>query len=457
MWIRYSHTMKHSNFKYLTYNYNNTFLRIYMIIHVVQPGETIQTISNLYNMPIAQLILDNDITNPENLVIGQTIVIVYPKTTYVIQEGDTLYNIAEKYGVSSIQLLRNNPFLSDQEYLYSGESIVINYEDAKIRNIATTGYAYPFINKKLLKKTLPYLTYLTIFNYQVTREAELVDIDDKEIIQLAKDYGVAPMMLISTLTNKGVEDPQVSNNVMQSIELQDKLFDNVINKLKEKGYSGLNIYIQFLTEDNRLLVENFITRFSKRLHEEGFRVIITVSPIMHIERTTVALEKVDYTILGQTVDGILFLTYEWGFSYGPPASATPLNLKKQILDYAVNIVPPDKLFIGFSIIGYDWQLPYIPGESQANSITTEAAIQIASDKGSPIKYNDIAQAPYFFYEVGGEDLHVVWFKDARSISAVLGLMDGYNLNGMTIWHIMYYFCQMWFIINTQYEIDRVEI
>lgn len=427
-----------------------------MIIHVVKPGETIQTISNLYHIPAAQLIQDNGITNPTNLAVGQTIVVVYPKTTYVIQDGDSLNSIADKFGVSPILILQNNPHLSDQDYLFPGQSIVISYEDAKIRKIVTSGYAYPYINLNTLKKTLPYLTFLTIFNYRVTREGELVDIDDEKIIQTAKSYGVAPMMLISTLTDKGVADPQVSNNVIHSIELQDKFFENVINKLKEKGYYGLNIYLQFLTEDNRPLVETYITRFSKRLHEEGFRVILTVTPITRIEKTTIALEKVDYSNLIKVIDGILFLTYEWGFSYGPPASATPINIQKEVLDYAVTIVPPEKLFFGFSIMGYDWQLPYIPGESRANAITTEVAIDIASYSGVPIRYNTVSQAPYYFYTQREDELHIVWFNDARTISAIMSLIDEYHLEGTSIWNIMFYFTQMWFIINTQYEIDKVE-
>ncbi len=427
-----------------------------MIIHVVQPGETLQTIANLYNMPTEQLIQDNGITNPTNLATGQTIVVVYPKITYVIQDGDTLYGIADKFGVSPIQLLRNNPFLSDKEYIYPGESIVISYEDTKIRNIVTSGYAFPFIDRNVLKKTLPFLTYLTVFNYRVTRDGELVAIDDDEIIQLAKDYGVAPMMLISTLNDKGVADPIVSSNVLNNIELQDRLFETVINKLKEKGYSGLNIYSQFLTEENRPFVERYITRFFKLLHEEGFRLILTISPITNLESATVELEKVDYTILGQNVDGILFLDYKWVFSYGPPASVTPVNIIKKLLDFAVTIVPLDKLFLGFSVMGYDWPLPYIPGDSRATVITTEESIEIASYKGIPIKYNEVSQAPYFFYTQEKEDLHIVWFKDARSINAIMGLVNDYKLEGTSIWNIMYFFSQMWFIINTQYEIDRIE-
>ena len=106
-------------------------------------------------------------------------------------------------------------------------------------------------------------------------------------------------------------------------------------------------------------------------------------------------------------------------------------------------------------MGYDWSLPYIPGESKATVITTEISIDIASYKGIPIKYNEISQAPYFFYTQNDDTLHIVWFKDARSINAIMGLINDYELKGTSIWNIMYYFPQMWFVINTQYEIDRI--
>jgi len=46
-----------------------------MIIHVVQPDETLKSISDYYKIPVDRLILENGITNPANLAIGQTIVI----------------------------------------------------------------------------------------------------------------------------------------------------------------------------------------------------------------------------------------------------------------------------------------------------------------------------------------------------------------------------------------------
>lgn len=427
-----------------------------MTIHVVKEGETLKSISDTYQIPVERLILENGITNPNNLVVGQTVVIVYPLVTYTVQEGETLLQIANKNNVTVIQLLRNNPYLADREIIYPGETIVISYDTNKIRTIATSGYAYSFINKDILKKTLPFLTYLTVFNYRVVERGVLIDIDDREIIALAKAYGVAPMMMISTISEKGTGSSEVAYHIYENPEYQENLFSNVVNMLKAKGYYGLNIYLQFLRPENRTLVDNYIKRFSQRVREAGFRILITVSPRVYYDGTSITFEKIDYSTIAQNVDGMLFLSYDWAYSFGPPASATPINIVKEVLDYVITVVPPEKIFLGFPVIGYDWQLPFIPGETIAKAITTDTAIELAALANVAIQYNETSQAPYYFYTNEIQELHIVWFKDARSINALASLVPQYNLQGISIWNIMRFFAQMWFVINTQYDIERIE-
>jgi len=174
-----------------------------MIIHVVQPGETINSIADKYEILADRLILDNDLTNFKDLVVGQTIVVAIPLQTYVVQEGDILMNIASKHGVTLLQLYRNNPFLSDRKFIYPGETLVISYHN-NAKKISTNGYAFEFIDKDILKKTLPFLTYLSIFGYRFLENANIEEINDTEIIKMAKDYGVAPIMVLSTSTLQGV-------------------------------------------------------------------------------------------------------------------------------------------------------------------------------------------------------------------------------------------------------------
>ncbi len=426
-----------------------------MMIHVVQSGETIDFIARKYNVPKERMIRENGIKNPENLVIGQTIVITYPKRTYLVKEGDSLRSISEKEGISLKELIRNNPFLINREFIYPGETLIISFETKKSRSIVTNGYAYPYINKDTLKKTLPYLTYLTVFNYRITEDGELVDIEDSEIILSAKDYGVAPLMLISTLTEQGTGNRKAMNQILEDACLQDKLINNISDMLKRKGYYGLNIYIQYLTECNQPLIEIFVKRLTDRLHGEGFRVELTLTPRPILERTDIYLEDIDYTNLSQFVDTLQLLSYEWGYSYGPPACVTPINLARAVLDFTIRQVAPETILLGIPVIGYNWNLPYIIGESKANAITAENAIRIAETAGVPIQFSDISQAPYFFYENYNGELHIVWFKDARSINALLHLIPEYELQGVSIWNIMNYFSQLWLIINVNFDIENV--
>jgi spore germination protein len=427
-----------------------------MIIHVVQPGETINSISALYNIPVGRLILENGINNPDNLVIGQTIVIVQPELVYAIQAGDTLLSIAEQHDVSVMDLLRNNPYLSDREYIYPGETIVISYQTNKIRTIATSGYAFPYINRAVLRKTLPFLSYLTIFNYRVTSEGDImIDDDDSELIQLAKNYGVAPMMFISTFTREGTSSSEVIFNILNNLEVQDQVIDNTLSILKSKGFYGVNIYAEYINLENIDIVADYLKRAADIFHAEGYRVLITVTPQMNLDSQMISFDKLDYSKLAESVDAVVFASYEWGRSFSFPSSIAPVNVLRGLLDFAVKIVPPEKIFIGLITIGYDWQLPYVPGASVANAITPESAIQIAAEYGATIQFNEAAQAPYFYYMDGEQQLHVIWFKDARSYEAIAGLVPEYGLQGLSIWTIMNFNTQMWFVINTEYDIEKV--
>lgn len=199
-----------------------------MVIHVVKQGETIFSIAKDYDTTPNRIIEDNELTNPNNLIVGQTLVILYPKRTYTVEEGDTLLDVAQKNGVSVITLLQNNPGLVDFPYLYVGQQIVIEYQGNKIGAMEVNGYLYPFIDIDVLEKTLPYLTYITIFSYGFTSEGELVGIDDQNVINIARDYGVAPLMLISTLTNEGSFSNVLASQILNNIELQNRLIENIL-------------------------------------------------------------------------------------------------------------------------------------------------------------------------------------------------------------------------------------
>lgn len=310
----------------------------------------------------------------------------------------------------------------------------------------------------MLRKTLPFLTYLSIFNYRVTAEGDIIGIDDTEIIQIARQYGVAPIMLLSTLAESG--SLEIAFSIFYNQDLVDRLIDNILNILKTNGYYGLNVPFRYIDEDSRQVYDNYIKKLTSRLNNEGFPVFITLTPLTLYDENEITFDRVDYSGIGQVATGIIVLSYNWGYSFGPPAAVTSVFIARNFLDYAVTMIPPEKIYVGLPIIGYDWQLPYEIGVSRANSISTDSAIALAYEVGATIKYDETSQAPFFEYvdnSYGVPKRHIVWFKDARSVNTIVNLVPEYGFQGAGIWNIMNFFPQMWLVINSQYKIETVLI
>ena len=51
------------------------------------------------------------------------------------------------------------------------------------------------------------------------------------------------------------------------------------------------------------------------------------------------------------------MTYELGYTGGPPMAVAPLDKVRQVVDYALTEIPAEKLFLGVPVYGYDWPLP----------------------------------------------------------------------------------------------------
>lgn len=58
---------------------------------------------------------------------------------HTVAAGDTLRTVAEQYAVTINQLLRNNPQLNGLPTIYPGQTLVIDYEQAKQGEMAVNG------------------------------------------------------------------------------------------------------------------------------------------------------------------------------------------------------------------------------------------------------------------------------------------------------------------------------
>lgn len=426
-----------------------------MIIHVVQPGDTIYTIAKQYNTSPQKIIIDNELQTPNELVVGQTLVILEPDQVHIVQPGDTLESIAQRYGTTVIELLQINPQITHADSIFVGDPITITLAEEKRGPIYTIGYAYPNIDRTVLMKTLPYLTYLTLFTYGITPEGNLIEIEDEELIRIARDFGVAPLMLISTLTEEGTFSNELAHTILNDQTVQNNLIENVVKTMKEKQYYGLDIDFEYVLPEDKEEFVNFVQNMTNRLNQEGFTVLTALAPKISADQPGLLYEAHDYPALGAASNRVLLMTYEWGYTYGPAMAVAPVNKVREVLDYAVTEIPREKIYMGIPNYGYDFILPFVQGVSRADSVSNVEAVEIAKNVGATIQYDEASQAPFFnYYDEQGRQ-HQVWFEDARSILAKLDLFTEYGFEGVGYWNVMRYFPQNWLVTSSLYDIAKV--
>lgn len=423
-----------------------------MVIHVVSQGDTLYNIASKYNVALEDVISQNELDINKSLVVGQTIVVPTDNFLYQIQRGDTLFQISRKFGVSLDKLIESNPQIKDPAMINVGEVINIIDSNRKLREIEVNGYALTGINIDILRKTLPNLTYISIFSYQVNADGSYEDINDQEIINEARKFRVAPLMVITNITDSGFSS-ELASELLNNEENKSRLYQNILNTLREKGYYGVNIDFEYLFPKDKEVYNQFIKELSEFLNSNGYILTTALAPKNNINQSGLLYEAHDYEWHGNYVDRIILMTYEWGYLYGEPQAVSPIGPIKQVLDFAVTQIPSDKILMGMSNYGYDWSLPFIQG-TPAQTLSNNGAVDLARKVGSFIQFDEKTQSPYFTYYTP-TNKHIVWFDDARSYYARLKLVDEYNLAGVSYWTINQYYPQNWLIINDLYDIKKV--
>ena len=402
-----------------------------MTIHVVRAGESLRSVAAQYGVPAELLAGLNGIAEETPLAVGQTLVVRFPSEVHTVSAGETLYGIARRYGLSVRQLHQNNFALGGRSELTVGQPLVLAYTDTPLRTVGVNAYAYPSI------------------------DGALVPLDDGRLLAAAGRHRAAALLHLSTLTEEGQFSNERSSALLADEALQEALVQSILQTMREKGFYGLDVDFEYVRPYEREAYAAFVARLRETLAPLGYPVIVALAPKTSAAQRGLLYEAHDYALLGEAANAVFLMTYEWGYTYGPPMAVAPLPQVRAVLDYAVTELDPARVFLGVPLYGYDWPLPFVQGETRAQSVSPVQAVRQAVRLGAEIFYDETAQAPYYAYTDSAGREHIVWFEDARSIEAKLRLVDEYGLQGIGYWSLMRAFPQNWAVLSALYDIETL--
>ena len=324
--------------------------------------------------------------------------------------------------------------------------------------IIANGYLYPSVGPQVLQQVTPRLTYLSLFTYGVTPQGGLVPLEDRQLINGAWNGGAGPLMVVAAMDQEGRFDSNLASAVLQDPAVRRNLAQALADNVVQKGLAGVDFDFEFLSRADSLQYAALIRETKAELEKRDpqYRTMVALAPKTRDDQPGLLYEGHDYRALGEAADYAFLMTYEWGYTFGPPMAVAPLNRVREVVEYALTRIPSQKILLGIPNYGYDWTLPFVQGESRAEKIGNAEAVWRAQYYGVPILYDETAQSPYFFYQDRAGRQHEVWFENGPSIRAKLQLIAQYGLAGVSYWNLMDDWPVLWQEQEKLYETQKLD-
>ena len=281
---------------------------------------------------------------------------------------------------------------------------------------------------------------------EMREQGLLKSMNEKKFVEYCHRRGIKVIPLISNEFNKFHVHEMLSNNSIRQYHLE-----NIVNLVVENQYDGIDIDYEGMMKEDRNLYSYFLRDLAERLH--GYGKILSVAVHAKVSEPGGWDSNIahDYPAIGHVVDRVRIMAYDHHWSGGEPGCIQPLDWIEQIVNFAVTVIPPEKIYLGIGIYGIDW------GSPKDREAMYHDAVRIARENKSAIQWDLLSKENWFTYtEESTYSNRTVWFQDGKSFSYRWDLVRRYKLGGISFWRIGGEDPQTWRIIRADKDILKID-
>lgn len=279
---------------------------------------------------------------------------------------------------------------------------------------------------------------LSPFWYHVNENGELEAVknsEDEAVVEFAEDNDIP---LIPTISNSF--DGQKITGFLNDEARREAHVETIVDKVIEMDYDGIDIDYEGLLKEDEDVFSAFIKELSEALHDEDKLFTIAVMPKSEPMMPIFGERGQDWEELAKYVDEFRIMTYDYGWSGSVPRPVAPHYWVEEVVKYAVDHVPAEKIRLGVPFYAYAWSDNGEEGGKEFFSYTYETILDILDKYDVDVQYDPRERTNRLFYVSENEDRDVpapyeIWFENHVSLEPKLDLVQKYNLGGIAIWRL----------------------
>lgn len=268
------------------------------------------------------------------------------------------------------------------------------------------------------------LEYLSPMWYKINPvgKFDVIDKGEREkISELAKQN---KLDLIPLITNE--LDPKRVGKFLNDGSLQENFINESIVTAQKMGYKGFDLDFEGLNLADKDKFSSFIKDFSEKLHQNGLKLYISVHAQTGKNSDWASARAQDWKVISKYADFISIMAYDFHNTNTQPGPITPISNFKQVLKYAANTIPAEKIVVGLPLYGYDW------GKENTSIEHQNAKGKIEEGEGNFIR-DQASLELVGKYKTAGD--RVIWVEDSESVLFKINLSRFYGIYQFSFWRL----------------------
>ena len=279
--------------------------------------------------------------------------------------------------------------------------------------------------------------------YQVDENGLVTGEPNVTVLAAAKAKSV-PVMPIVALFNK-----KKFHELAMNAEAQQRMNEALLREAKLHGYVGFQFDIENVDYLDRDRLSAVTAEIARQLHAAGLQLSIATVPNAPGYPGQGGFSKwiftdwrgaYDLEALAKSVDLICLMTYDQNTRWTMPGPVAGWGWTVGNLDYALKVVPKEKLSLGIPLYGYHWytNAPTVDKDgtehpnTTADYISTPDVLRLAADyDGKPQWDADDHTAFFYFYR--DQMREWIFYTDQRTFKDRYDLVKERGLQGFCSW------------------------